>query len=135
MAEELKISYQIFLEAEDVSCSRIASCTSFAKNIIANHKNPYINVASFDDESDMDDFALRFYVDETIEEAECKNHEAAEGFADNLIELLDEIAHMHSFLDMEGKFTIAYEGEILAYTFASESGSSMVEFWENKDTE
>lgn len=130
MSDTLKISYKIFLEAEDISQSRIASSTSFVKNAVKNHKNPYINCAQFDDESDMDDFVLRLYADETIEEEDCTNRDAAEGFIDNFVELLDEIAHLHSFLDMEGSFSIEYEVEALSYTFASESGAAVCDFEE-----
>lgn len=135
MSDKLKINYKIFLEAEDVSQSRIASSTSFVKNAVKNHKNPYINRADFDDESDMDDFALRLYADETVEEEDCANRDAAEGFIDNLVELLDEIAHLHSFLDMEGSFSIEYEGEALAYRFTSESGEGICNFHEISTTE
>ena len=135
MSDILKISYKIFLEAEDISQSRIASSTAFVKNAVKNHKNPYINRADFDDESDMDDFVLRLYADETIEEKECANREAAEGFIDNLAELLDEIAHLHSFLDMEGSFSVAYEGETLSYAFTSERGEGVCSFQEINTTE
>lgn len=135
MSDTLKITYKIFLEAEDVSQSRIASSTSYVKNALKNHKNPYINLAQPDDESDMEDFILRFYVDETIEETDCQNQDAAEGFIDNLVELLDEIAHQHSFLDMEGSFSISYEGESLSYSFSSESGSGVCDFQEMNATE
>lgn len=135
MADLLKIQYKIFLEAEDVSQSRIASCTSFVTNAIKNHKNPYIHCAEFDDESDMDDFALRLYTEATIEEAQASNPEAAEGFLDNMAELLDEIAHLHSFLDMEGSFSIEYEGEALSYDFESESGMAVCNYTEKNTTE
>lgn len=132
MSDKLKITYKIFLEAEDVSQSRIASCTAFVKKAFKNHKNPYINRAEFDDESDMEEFALRLYADETIKEEECANREAAEGFVDNFAELLDEIAHLHSFLDMEGAFAITYEGEALSYTFSSERGYGTCSFQETE---
>ncbi len=128
MADPMKMNYKIFLEAEDVSQSRILSCASYMKNILANHKNPYISRAVLDDESDMDDFVLRLFVEETIEEETCANQEMAEGFIDDMAELVTEIAQAHSFLDMEGSFSIAYEGEALAYAFTSASGDDGCDF-------
>ncbi len=128
MADPMKMNYKIFLEAEDVSQSRILSCASYMKNMLANHKNPYISRAVLDDESDMDDFVLRLFVEETIEEETCANQEMAEGFIDDMAELVTEIAQAHSFLDMEGSFSIAYEGEALAYAFTSASGDDGCDF-------
>lgn len=128
MADPMKMNYKIFLEAEDVSQSRILSCASYMKNMLANHKNPYISRAILDDESDMDDFVLRLFVEETIEEETCANQEMAEGFIDDMAELVTEIAQAHSFLDMEGSFSIAYEGEALAYAFTSASGDDGCDF-------
>ena len=128
MADPMKMNYKIFLEAEDVSQSRILSCASYMKNILANHKNPYISRAILDYESDMDDFVLRLFVEETIEEETCANQEMAEGFIDDMAELVTEIAQAHSFLDMEGSFSIAYEGESLAYAFTSTSGDDGCDF-------
>ena len=62
----LKISYKIYLEAEDVSQSRIQSCTSFVDEIVKNHANPYIARAEVTNENDMDDFIVRLYADEEI---------------------------------------------------------------------
>lgn len=128
MADPMKMNYKIFLEAEDVSQSRILSCASYMKNMLANHKNPYISRAVLDDESDMDDFVLRLFVEETIEEETCANQEMEEGFIDDMAELVTEIAQAHSFLDMEGSFSIAYEGEALAYAFTSASGDDGCDF-------
>lgn len=124
----MKINYKIFLEAEDVSQSRILSCASYLKNMLKNHKNPYISRAVVDDESDMDDFVLRLFVEECIEEGNCENREMAEGFVDDMAELVTEIAQAHSFLDMEGSFFIAYEGESLAYAFTSPGGDDGCDF-------
>lgn len=135
MADPMKMNYKIFLEAEDVSQSRILSCASYMKNILANHKNPYISRAILDDESDMDDFVLRLFVEETIEEETCANQEMAEGFIDDMAELVTEIAQAHSFLDMEGSFSIAYEGESLAYAFTSASGDDGCDFQLMETTE
>ena len=74
----LKIEYKLYLEAEDVSQSRILSSASYLENVLHNHANPYIERAQIDNESDLDEFDLRLYVDETIEEAECTNADAAE---------------------------------------------------------
>lgn len=128
MADLMKMTYKIFLEAEDVSQSRILSCTSYLKNVLANHKNPYINRAEVDDESDMDDFVLRLFVEENIEEEECTNREMAEAFIDDMAELVTEMAQVHSFLDMEGSFAIAYEGESVAYSYTSASGDDGCDF-------
>lgn len=128
MSDPLKITYRIFLEAEDVSQSRILSCASYLKNILKNHKNPYISRAQVDDESDMDDFILRLFVEESIEEETCGSREMAEGFIDDMAELVTEAAQAHSFLDLEGSFSIAYEGEALAYTFTSAGGDDGCDF-------
>ena len=64
----LKISYKIYLEAEDISQSRIQSCTSFVNEIIKNHTNSYLNRAKITDECDMEDFVLRLYAEEEINE-------------------------------------------------------------------
>lgn len=135
MADSMNLNYKIFLEAEDVSQSRILSCASYFKNILANHKNPYINRAVVDDESDMDDFVLRLFVEESIEEETCASQEMAEGFIDDMAELVTEIAQVHSFLDMEGSFSIAYEGESLAYAFTSTSGDDGCDFQQIDTTE
>lgn len=130
MSNPLKISYKIFLEAEDVSQSRILSCASYFKNLLSDCKNPYISRAVIDDESDMDDFILRLFVEESIEEEICASQEMAEGFIDDMAELVTEIAQAQSFLDMEGSFSISYEGESLAYGFTSTSGDAGCDFEE-----
>ncbi|MBP3487897.1 MAG: hypothetical protein J6K53_05820 [Roseburia sp.] len=130
MAEAVKISYKIFLEAEDVSQSRILSCASYMKNILAGCGNPYISRAVLDDESDMDDFVLRLFVDEEIEEAECGNEEMAESFIDDMAGLVTEIAQAHSFLEMDGSFFISYKGETLGYTYTSAGGDDGCDFQE-----
>ena len=133
MAENaLKINYKLYLEAEDVSQSRILSSASYLESALHNHANPYIKCAKVDNESDLDDFIVRLYVDETIEE-ECENADAAEAFLDEFAELLSEIAHLHSYLDMEGHFEIEFEGEHIAYDFCSEPGDGMCEFHEQEN--
>ena len=56
MADTMKMEYKIFLEAEDVSQSRILSCASYMKRVLESCNNPYISRAELDDESDLDDF-------------------------------------------------------------------------------
>ncbi len=124
----LKISYKIYLESEDVSQSRIQSCTSFVNDIITNHKNPYLGRAQITNENDLDDFVLRLYADEEIEEDECSSENDAKAFIDDMVDLLFDIAHMHSFLDMEGSFSVELNGERKAYVFRSESGDSLCDF-------
>lgn len=126
----LKISYKIYLESEDVSQSRIQSCTSFVNDIITNHKNPYLGRAQITNENDLDDFVLRLYADEEIEEDECSSENDAKAFIDDMVDLLFDIAHMHSFLDMEGSFSVELNGERKAYVFLSESGDSLCDFEE-----
>ena len=60
----LKISYKIYLEAEDISQSRISSTASYVSNLFKNCTNSYLQKAEVDNESDMDDFTLRLYIDE-----------------------------------------------------------------------
>lgn len=51
MAEnQVKITYHIYLEAEDVSQSRILSSTSYVKNLFKNCGNHYFQGVDFDDE-------------------------------------------------------------------------------------
>lgn len=128
MAEQLKINYKIFFEAEDVSQTRIMSCAAYVKNVLANHKNPYINCAVVDDESDMEDFIVRLFVEETIEEETCTNREMAEAFIDDMAELVTEMAQAHSFLDMDGSFSIKYGDDALAYSYTSVSGDAGCDF-------
>ena len=84
----LKIEYKLYLEAEDVSQSRILSSASYLENVLHNHANPYIKCAQIDNESDLDEFELRLYVDEAIKEADCANADAAEAFLDEFADAL-----------------------------------------------
>ena len=102
MADTMKMEYKIFLEAEDVSQSRILSCASYMKRVLESCNNPYISRAELDDESDLDDFVLRLFVEEEIEERECTNPAMAESFIEDMAELVTGIAEAHSFLDLEG---------------------------------
>ena len=125
---KLVIDYKLFFEADDIAQTRILSSESYIAKSLSAHKNPYIARAKADRESDLDEFLLRLYYDEHIEEAECADVDAAEGFLDELAELLTEIARMQSYLDMEGSFSISFAGEQIAYRFASEAGDTRVQF-------
>ncbi len=127
--ERMKITYKIYLEAEDVSQSRILSTTSYFKNLFQNCTNRYLQMAKVDDECDMEDFALRLYVEETIEEEDCRYPEEARAFLGDMAEFVDAIARAHSYLDMEGSFSISYEGVEERYTFTSEPGRDDCDFF------
>ncbi len=127
---KLIIDYKLFFEGDDIAQTRILSSESYIKRSIALHKNTYIAQAKADSESDLDEFMLRLYYDEHIEEEECVNADAAEGFLDELAELLAEIARMQSYLDMEGSFSISFAGEQMAYRFVSEAGDANCKFEE-----
>ncbi len=75
---KLEIRYKIYMEAEDISQSRIHSSVAFLKNRLENSSNKYLKNASFDDESDLDAFMLRFYVENEIIETTCSSPEDAE---------------------------------------------------------
>lgn len=134
MAEEIKITYKIYLEAEDVSQSRIMSTTSYFKNLFKNCTNHYLQAAEVDDECDMEDFTLRLYVEETIEEEKCSHSEDAKAFLGDMAEFLDAIAMAQSYLDMEGGFSVSYEGVEEEYTFASEAGKDFCDFFEVEES-
>ncbi|MBR3770183.1 MAG: hypothetical protein IKL06_06575 [Lachnospiraceae bacterium] len=127
---KLVIDYKLFFEADDVAQTRILSSESYIKKSIAAHKNRYIAKAKPDSETDLDEFLLRLYYDEHIEEEECTDVDAAEGFLDELAALLTEIARMQSYLDMEGSFSISFAGEQISYHFESEAGDTRVLFEE-----
>ena len=127
---KLVIDYKLFFEADDIAQTRILSSESYIKKSLATHKNPYIACAKGDSESDLDEFLLRLYYNEHIEEEECQNVDAAEGFLDELAELLTEIARMQSYLDIEGSFSISFAGEQFSYHFTSEAGSTHCNFEE-----
>lgn len=127
---KLVINYKLFMEAEDVGQTRILSSASYVTKSLAAHKNPYIAAAKVDNECDLDEFMVRLYVDEHIEEEECTNAEAAEAFLDEFAALLAEFARMQSYLEMEGSFSISFEGEEIAYRFVSEAGDSNCGFME-----
>lgn len=126
----LKLTYKIYLEAEDISCSRIASTTSYFKNLFQSCTNSYLQKAQVDDECDMDDFTLRLYVEEKIEEEPCQNPEDARAFLGDMAEFVDAIAMAHSYLDMEGSFSVAYGDMEENYRFVSEAGKDYCDFVE-----
>lgn len=130
---KLEIRYKIYMEAEDISQSRIHSSVAFLKNRLENSRNRYLKNASFDDESDLDAFVLRFYVENEIIETTCSSPEDAESFVIDLAEILDAAAAAHSFMDLEGKFSWNYQEEDKKYTFRSESGWDYCDFTEVKD--
>ena len=129
-SEKLVIDYKLFFEADDIAQTRILSSENYVKKSLSAHKNPYIARAKGDSETDLDEFLLRLYYNEHIEEEECQNVDAAEGFLDELAELLSEIARMQSYLDMEGSFSISLGEERIAYRFTSEAGSTHCNFAE-----
>ena len=122
MADTMKMEYKIFLEAEDVSQSRILSCASYMKRVFESCNNTYFSRAELDDESDLDDFVLRLFVEEEIEEKECTNPAMAESFIEDMAELVTGIAEAHSFLDLEGSFSVTWKGTTSAYAFVSPGG-------------
>lgn len=126
----LKLELKLYLEAEDISQSRIMSCRSFMKQQIQSSVNHYIRQLEMEDECDMDDFIVRLYFDETIEEDDCTSEESAKGFVDDVVDLLSETAHMQSFLEMEGSFRVEYQDLKKSYKFHSESGDSYCDFEE-----
>ena len=78
----------------------------------------------------MDDFTLRLYVEETIEEETCQNTEDAKSFLGDMAEFVDAIAMAQSYLDMEGSFSISYGDVEENYSFMSEAGKDYCDFGE-----
>lgn len=134
MSEQMKITYKIYLEAEDVSQSRILSTTSYFTNLFKNCTNYYLQSAEVDDECDLEDFTLRLYVEENIEEEVCSHEEDAKAFLGDMAEFLDAISMAQSYLDMEGSFSISFEGVEEEYTFASEAGKDFCDFFEGQES-
>ena len=52
----------------------------------------------------MDDFIVRLYADEEITEDVCDSENDAKAFVDDMVDLLFDIAHMHSFLTWKAVF-------------------------------
>lgn len=125
---ELEISYKIYLEADDISQSRIHSSIAFVKNRIQNCSSIYFKNASYDDESDLDAFSLRFYIENEIKEEKCSSPEDAESFVLDMAKLLDDLTAVHSYMDIEGSFSWKYKDEEKTYGFRSESGMDYCDF-------
>lgn len=127
---ELVLTYKLYLEAEDINQSRIISTTSFVKNLFANCENTYFKQAKVDDESDLEDFVLRLYVVHEVKEMACTAPEDASSFILDMAEFLDKIAQAHSYLEMEGSFSLEYQGKKGMYSFSSGSGQDYCDFVE-----
>lgn len=126
--EQLNINYKIYLEADDISQSRIHSSIAFVKNLMQNCASGYLQQAVFEDESDLDAFALRFYIEKEIQEEDCSSPNDAESFVMDMAELLDAVAAAQSYMDMEGSFFQEYKGEKTAYSFRSPGGQDYCDF-------
>ena len=126
----LKITYKIYLESEDIKQSRIISTSSFMKNLFENCHNTYFKNVEIDNESDLDDFTLRLYVEHKVEEAVCTSPDDAATFIPDMVEFLDNIAQAQSYVDMEGAFTLEYQGKKESYQFVSEAGQAFCDFTE-----
>ncbi len=129
---QLEISYKIYLEADDISQSRIHSSIAFVKNRMQNSRSVYFKNAAYDDESDLDAFSLRFYIENEFSEEQCSSPEDAECFVLDMAELLDALAAAHSYMDMEGSFSWKYKDEKKIYEFRSESGLDYCDFIEKE---
>ncbi|MDE7312300.1 MAG: hypothetical protein K2N87_11890 [Eubacterium sp.] len=126
--EPLKISYKVCMEADDIGQSRIHASIAFVKSQFENARNVYLRHAAFDDESDLDAFALRFYVEHEVFEESCASPEDAQSFVLELAQVLDAVAAAHSFMDMEGEFSWSFQGEEKRYVFQSEGGVDYCDF-------
>ena len=107
-----------------------AQITSFANQVADCIEANGLDGVDFDDESDLDDFTLRLFVEQEILEEECSVEADAKDFPADMAEFLDNIAQAHSFLDMEGDFTVEYQGEKVSFKFASEAGADYCDFEE-----
>ena len=127
---QLSIIYKIYLEADDISASRIKSCTAFMRRLLEGSRNSYLKHADIDDESDLDEFTMRFYIENSIHEDVCVSTDDAESFVLDMAELLDKAASAQSYMDMEGSFSWEYDGRQKKYRFRSESGQDYCEIVE-----
>ena len=116
---QLSIIYKIYLEADDISASRIKSCTAFMRRLLEGSRN-----------SDLDEFTMRFYIENSIHEDVCVSTDDAESFVLDMAELLDKAASAQSYMDMEGSFSWEYDGRQKKYRFRSESGQDYCEIVE-----
>ena len=118
----LSATYQIYLEAEDVSFSRIQSSVASMKNLLANCSNSYLRQSSVEDESEPGEYVLRCCIWGDIHEEVCALPEDAGGLAFDLAEALETIAEACSYMEMEGSLSWQYGEERKNYKFRSESG-------------
>lgn len=122
LEQEIKISYQIYIEADDINASRIQSTISFVKNLFENCENVYLKEPEFEDESDLEEFSLRFYVSNEILEFGSSNPNDKDCFLEDMMEFVDTIAQAQSYANIEGQFSITENGEKQSYCFTSEEG-------------
>lgn len=127
---QLSIRYKIYLEADDISASRIKSSTAFMRHLLEGSRNSYLKHADIDDESDLDEFTMRFYIENSIHEDVCTSTDDAESFVLDMAELLDKAASAQSYMDMEGSFSWDFDGRQKKYRFQSESGQDYCEIVE-----
>lgn len=127
---QLSITYKIYLEADDISASRIKSSTAFMRHLLEGSRNSYLKHADIDDESDLDEFTMRFYIENSIHEDVCASTDDAESFVLDMAELLDKAASAQSYMDMEGSFSWDFDGRQKKYRFQSESGQDYCEIVE-----
>lgn len=127
---QLSITYKIYLEADDISASRIKSSTAFMRHLLEGSRNSYLKHADIDDESDLDEFTMRFYIENSIHEDVCTSTDDAESFVLDMAELLDKAASAQSYMDMEGSFSWEFDGRQKKYRFQSESGQDYCEIVE-----
>lgn len=120
--DKLTITYKIYLEAEDISGSRIQSCVANVRNLLTNHRNVYLKNASIDDESEIEELVLRLYIEQEVHEERCASNEDAQNFVLDMAEFLDSVAAANSYMDLEGSFSWEYKEQKKSYTFQSESG-------------
>ncbi|MBO5372001.1 MAG: hypothetical protein J6A75_04675 [Lachnospiraceae bacterium] len=124
---QIKFNGKIYLEAEDVAQTRILSTTSAVEAVFKNSKNPYISAMKVEADNDMEDFILRICICAEIEEI-CENDQNVEMLAPQLAELLTDLAQAHSYLEMEGRFSVEC-GELKeAYRIISEGGDDLCDF-------
>lgn len=132
--EEFSLSYQICLEAEDVSVSRIQSSVAFIKNLLAGSGNYYLKNAKAEDESSLDEYVLRIYLQDKIQQTECIQQEDAKSFAFDLAQLLEDVAGAHSYLAIEGRLSWKYGADSKSYRFCSESGMDYCDICDLSDS-
>lgn len=130
MGNTLKLEYKIYMEAEDIKQSRINSTVSFVRNLFENCQSTYFKNVTLDNESDMEDFILRLYVEHKVEEKECSSVEDAKSFVPDMVEFLDKIAQAQAYADLEGSFSWEYGDEKKNYHFISEGNQDFCDFTE-----